>query len=270
MRAPSRPVLALWLFTLALIGTGVAVAGDAGAPAAESAPAAEPAPAAQAAATGAAAEADADADADAAAAADAEPEAAQPAPAVTPLVGSSLDTPIWDRLRSVLGLLLIGVIAWVFSTNRKAIPWRVVLWGVGLQLAFAVLILKTPAGEAAFAGLNDGVVALLGFTVEGARFIFGDLVMNNVPVGAGEPGMGPVQAVPGMVARTGGFFAFNVLPTIVFFSSLMTLLYHLGVMQLVVRGLAWVMVRAMQVSGAESLVVAASIFMGQTEAPLTI
>jgi len=182
----------------------------------------------------------------------------------------ALDTSLLDRLRSVLGLLLIGGIAWGLSVNRKAIPWRVVFWGLTLQLLFAVFILKTPVGAGIFASLNTLVVALLGFTVEGARFIFGDLVFNTVPVGEGEPGMAPMSDTPGLVARTGAFFAFNVLPTIIFFSSLMSLLYHVGVMQVLVRGVAWVMQRTMGTSGAETLSAAGNIFVGQTEAPLLV
>jgi concentrative nucleoside transporter, CNT family len=182
----------------------------------------------------------------------------------------ALDTPLFDRLRALLGLLLLGGIAWAFSLNRKAIPWALVAWGVGLQLLFAVFILKTPVGAGIFAGLNTLVVALLGFTVEGARFIFGDLVFNTVPVGEGEPGMAPMADTPGMVARTGAYFAFNVLPTIIFFSSLMSLLYHVGVMQILVRGMAWVMQKTMKTSGAETLSAAGNIFVGQTEAPLLV
>lgn len=182
----------------------------------------------------------------------------------------ALDTSLLDRLRSVLGLLLIGGIAWGLSVNRKAIPWRVVFWGLTLQLLFAVFILKTPVGAGIFSSLNTLVVALLGFTVEGARFIFGDLVFNTVPVGEGEPGMAPMSDTPGLVARTGAFFAFNVLPTIIFFSSLMSLLYHVGVMQVLVKGVAWVMQRTMGTSGAETLSAAGNIFVGQTEAPLLV
>ena len=182
----------------------------------------------------------------------------------------ALDTSLLDRLRSVLGLLLIGGIAWGLSVNRKAIPWRVVFWGLTLQLLFAVFILKTPVGAGIFASLNTLVVALLGFTVEGARFIFGDLVFNTVPVGEGEPGMAPMSDTPGLVARTGAFFAFNVLPTIIFFSSLMSLLYHVGLMQILVKGVAWVMQRTMGTSGAETLSAAGNIFVGQTEAPLLV
>jgi CNT family concentrative nucleoside transporter len=249
-----------------LLLTGITVAGDAGV----DTPAVTPA----AGSAGGEAAADA-ADAESPPPAPAPPGEPPPAPPAefgpgSGLSGGSLDTPIWDRLRSLGGLLLIGLLAWALSTRRRQIAWRVVLWGVGLQLLFALIILKTPVGASLFGWLNTGVVALLGFTVEGARFIFGDLVLNNVPVGAGDPGMGPVQPDPSLVARTGAFFAFNVLPTIVFFSSLMTLLYHLGIMQLVVRGFAWVMARTMRTSGAETLSAAGNIFVGQTEAPLLI
>jgi CNT family concentrative nucleoside transporter len=164
-------------------------------------------------------------------------------------------------------LLLIG---WALSTDRQAIPWRILIWGTALQLIFAIFILRTPIGAAIFAGANSVIVALLGFTVEGARFIFGDLVANNVPVGTGDPGNAPMVPTPGTVAQTGAFIAFNVLPTIIFFSSLMTLLYHLGVMQFAVKGMAWVMQRTMRTSGAETLSAAGNIFLGQTEAPLLI
>jgi CNT family concentrative nucleoside transporter len=186
-------------------------------------------------------------------------------------INEGLGTSPLGRLRSLLGLLTLGFLAWVFSVDRKNLAWRVILWGVGLQLLFAVFILKTPMGAHIFDWLNTVVVSLLGFTVEGARFIFGDLVYNNVPVGFGDPGTNaPIQAIPGQVAQTGASFAFNVLPTIIFFSSLMTVLYHLGIMQVVVRAMAWVMQKTMKTSGAETLSAAGNIFVGQTEAPLLI
>jgi len=182
-----------------------------------------------------------------------------------------LNTPLLPRLRSLLGMILLGLLAWAFSVDRSNLAWRVILWGIGLQLLFAVFILKTPMGAGLFDWLNTVVVALLGFTVEGARFIFGDLVYNNVPVGLGEAGSNaPIQEMPGQVARTGASFAFNVLPTIIFFSSLMTVLYHIGIMQWVVKGVAWIMQRTLGTSGAETLSAAGNIFVGQTEAPLLI
>jgi CNT family concentrative nucleoside transporter len=176
-----------------------------------------------------------------------------------------------QRVRSGFGVLMLLGLAWLLSLDRGRVPWRLVIWGVALQLVFALFILKTPMGAQLFGWLNDGVLALLGFTVEGARFIFGDLVFNNIPVGTGDPGgNAPIVAIPGRTARAGAYFAFNVLPTIIFFSSLMTVLYHLGVMQIVVRGFAWIMQRSMGTSGAETLSAAGNIFVGQTEAPLLI
>jgi CNT family concentrative nucleoside transporter len=181
-----------------------------------------------------------------------------------------IDTPFAARLIGIVGMAALLLIGWALSTDRRAIPWRILIWGTALQLIFAIFILRTPIGAAIFAGANSVVVALLGFTVEGARFIFGDLVFNNVPVGTGDPGNAPMVPTPGTVAQTGAFIAFNVLPTIIFFSSLMTLLYHLGVMQFAVKGMAWVMQRTMRTSGAETLSAAGNIFLGQTEAPLLI
>ena len=209
--------------------------------------------------------------------ADAAIESVAPATAAAPAapqlggVGQSLDTSLADRGRSLVGLLLLLGLAWGVSTNRRKIAWRIIIWGMALQLVFALFILKTPIGAIFFDTMNDVVVALLGFTVDGARFIFGDLVFNTVPVGMGVPGTNsPIEAAPQMVAQTGAFFAFNVLPTIIFFSSLMTLLYHIGLMQLIVKGVAWVMQRTMKTSGAETLSAAGNIFVGQTEAPLLI
>jgi CNT family concentrative nucleoside transporter len=174
-----------------------------------------------------------------------------------------------EKATSLLGLLVFIGVAWLLSVNRRAVSWRVVAWGLGLQFAFALLILLTPPGRAFFEGLNGVFVALLGYTNEGASFLFGNLVRPNVPVG---PAAGPFGAVPdtGTWANTGALFAFSVLPTIIFFSSLMTLLYYLGVMQFFVRMFAWVMVRTMGTSGSESLSAAGNIFVGQTEAPLLV
>ena len=174
------------------------------------------------------------------------------------------------RLRGLLGVVLLTVGAWALSVNRRRIPWRIVLWGLGLQFIFALLILRTPFGEGVFAAANDVILAAVGFTLEGARFLFGDLVYNNVPVGTGEPGNASFAAEGQFVARTGAFVAFNVLPTIIFFASIMTVLYHLGVMQRVVGGIAWIMQRTMRTSGAETLSAAGNIFVGQTEAPLLV
>ncbi len=182
----------------------------------------------------------------------------------------NLGTPLAERARSLLGLVLLTMLAWALSVDRRRVQWRVVIWGMGLQLLAAVVVLKSPLGERVFEVLNDVVVALLGYTVDGARFVFGNLVQDNVPVGLGEVGQGAFQASAHQVAHTGASFAFTVLPTIIFFSSLMTLLYHLGIMQRIVRGIAWVMQRTMRTSGAETLSAAGNIFVGMTEAPLLI
>jgi concentrative nucleoside transporter, CNT family len=204
-------------------------------------------------------------DPDAAAAASAE---AAPARQVRRI--AEIDTPFHLRLLSVFGMLALLGIGWLLSVNRSLIPWRIVIWGMGLQITFAILILVTTPGRRFFDAVNTVIVSLLGFTEAGARFLFGNLVVNQVPVGAGEPGMGLFEPTAGMVASTGAFFAFNVLPTIIFFSSLMTMLYHFGVMQVVVKGFAWIMMRTMRTSGAETLSAAGNIFVGQTEAPLLI
>ena len=178
-----------------------------------------------------------------------------------------------DRWVSALGYAAFILLAWLASTRRRPFPWRVVLWGAALQIFFAVLVLKTGPGRASFEILNTIMVKLLGFTEEGARFIFGNLVRQNVPVGTpvGDPTMGPIP--PGTEtawAAAGGYFAFNVLPTIIFFSSLMSVLYYVKIMPLLVRAMAWVMSRTMGTSGAESLASSINIFVGQTEAPLAI
>jgi concentrative nucleoside transporter, CNT family len=174
-----------------------------------------------------------------------------------------------ERATSVLGLVVFLGIALLLSVNRRAVRWRVVLWGLGLQFIFAVLIILTPIGRGFFEGLNGLFVALLSYTTEGARFIFGNLVSPNVPVGVTDGPFGQVGATETW-ANTGAFFAFSVLPTIIFFSSLMTLLYYLGIMQIFVRAFAWLMVRTMGTSGSESLSAAGNIFVGQTEAPLLV
>jgi len=187
---------------------------------------------------------------------------------------ADLDTPLHERLISFLGIGVMVLLAWLMSVNRRAFPFRVVLWGTGLQLVFALIILRTTPGEQFFALVNDAFIQLLDYTKAGARFIFGNLIDNNIPVGMpiGEPvATAPlVQSEPPRYAATGSYFAFTVLPTIIFFSSLMTLLYHLHVMQWIVKGMAWVMQRTMKTSGAETLSTTGNIFLGQTEAPLMV
>jgi concentrative nucleoside transporter, CNT family len=154
------------------------------------------------------------------------------------------------RLTGVLGMLTMMALAFLFSTNRRAIRYKTVAWGLGLQIVFAFLVLRWEAGRDAFKWLGDKVNWFLGFAAYGAAFVFGPLGQNVKPWGV--------------------VFAFQVLPTIIFIAAVFALLYYLGIMQLIIRGAAIVMTKLMAASGAESLNVAASIFMGQTEAPLTI
>ncbi len=140
--------------------------------------------------------------------------------------------------------------AYLGSTDRKRIRWRTVAWGLGLQLVFAFCVLRFSYGEQGLMWAGGVVKAMLATTYAGTKVLFG-------PLGVPDGSMGSI-------------FAFQVLPTIIFISAFFALLYHIGVMQLVIRALAWVMLKTMRISGAESMNVAASIFMGQTEAPLTI
>jgi len=164
----------------------------------------------------------------------------------------------------VLGAVVILSIAYAFSTNRAAIRWSTVAWGLGLQIVFALIVLKTSVGQRVFETLGTYITTLLSFANVGSAFVFGPLgdspLWTRVMVGA----LGPSGA------QSASSFAFQVLPTIIFIAALFAILYYFGVMQLVVRLFAVLMHRVMKASGAESLNVAASIFMGQTEAPLTI
>jgi CNT family concentrative nucleoside transporter len=185
---------------------------------------------------------------------------------------AGLHTPLPARLMGIVGMAVMIGIAWLLSSDRRRINWRLVGMGVVVQVLFGLLVLKTGVGRALFDAANAGFTRLLRFTEEGAQFIFGNLVHNNVPVGAptgAPPEMAPLGA-PSSWAATGAYFAFGVLPTIIFFSSLMTVLYYLGVMQWIVRGIASVMQRSMGTSGAETLSAAGNIFVGPTEAPLLV
>ncbi|MEQ9074291.1 MAG: nucleoside transporter C-terminal domain-containing protein [Sandaracinaceae bacterium] len=195
----------------------------------------------------AAADSDADAVADTDADPDPDPDPGPDAETPSPLSRtSSVPVPWHLRALSFLGLLVMVGLAWALSVRRDRFPWRIALWGVGLQLLFGVFVLKTSVGLALFGFLNEVVARLLEFTEDGSRFLFGDYLDNEFTV------------------------ALNVLPTIIFFSSLMSVLYHLGWMQKVVQGVAWVMQRTLRTSGAETLSAAANIFVGQTEAPLVV
>ena len=155
-----------------------------------------------------------------------------------------------QRFTGILGILVVMAVAYLFSNNRRAIQPRVIYWGLGLQTGFAFLVLKTPVAEW-FKSLSSVINKVLGYSIEGSKFVFGD------KLGAPNDQFGVV-------------FAFQVLPIVIFIASLFAILYYLGVMQIFVRAMALVMQKVMRTSGAESTSVAASIFMGQTEAPLTI
>ena len=181
-------------------------------------------------------------------------------------IEQGLDTPLPDRLLGLVGIAVVVGLAVLLSADRSRIRWRLVAAGLTLQFAFALLILKTGAGHAAFALLGEAFTRLLGFQQQGARFVFGNLVDAAVPVVCATA---PCTAPP-LVAQTGAFLAFNVLPTIIFFASLMSVLYHVGLMQRVVRGIAWVMQRTLKTSGAETIAAAGEIFLGPVESSLLI
>lgn len=154
-------------------------------------------------------------------------------------------------LRGLVGLAALVGVAYFFSMDRKAINWRVVGIGIGLQLIFALLVLKTGPGQIVFQFLGEGFAKVLSFAEVGGDFIFASFVTGTFD--------------PALVN-----FAFRVLPTIIFFASLMAVLYYLGLIQPVVKGMGWFMAKTMRLSGAESLSAAANVFVGQTEAPLVV
>ncbi len=153
-------------------------------------------------------------------------------------------------MRGVLGMVVLIILAYAFSSNRKAIRWKTVGIGLALQLLIAIGVLKVKFIQSAFEAVGKIFVSILDFTRAGSKFLFEGLVAD--------------------MNTFGYIFAFQVLPTIIFFSALTSLLYYLGVIQKVVKGLAWLLSKSLQISGAESLSVAGNIFLGQTEAPLLI
>ncbi len=178
---------------------------------------------------------------------------------------ASSPTTLRDRAVSLAGLAVFLAVAWLLSEKRGAIRWRPVLWGTGLQLALGLLVL-TPALQRLFFDVVDGGVRrLLSFSEAGASFVFQSIEPHQILGPGGQP-----ETFVGRISPPVKTFAFWILPSIVFFSSLMRVLYHLGIMQRVVWGLAWVMQKTMKTSGAETLSVAANVFVGQTEAPLLV
>lgn len=155
-----------------------------------------------------------------------------------------------QRFTGVLGILAVLLAAWLFSTDRRRIRWRTVAWGLSLQVLFAFFVLRFDFGQRAMFWAGGVVTKMLSATAAGTSVLFGKLGTPDTSLGS--------------------IFAFQVLPTIIFISAFFAVMYHIGLMQIIIRGLAWVMLKTMRISGAESMNVAASIFMGQTEAPLTI
>ncbi len=152
-------------------------------------------------------------------------------------------------LAGLAGIAALLLLAWTFSENRRRVAWQTVTVGLGLQLLLAIFVLWVPFGQLMFDRIGQAFVTLIGFTSAGSEFVFGPLVDTEA---------------------FGFVFAFQVLPTIIFFASLMACLYHLGLMQKIVEAMAWVMTRLMKASGSESLATAANVFVGQTEAPLVV
>ncbi len=153
------------------------------------------------------------------------------------------------NIMSVLGIPILLLLAWSMSNNRRLIPWRVISWGLGLQFVLALILLKTPWGQSVFGAARIFIANVLSFTDAGTAFLFGSLANTE---------------------NFGVIFVIHVLPTVIFFSSLMAIFYHLGAMQKLISGVAWIMTKTMRTSGSESLSAAANIFVGQTEAPLVI
>ena len=162
-----------------------------------------------------------------------------------------------DYLRGLGGLLFIIGVAYLLSGNRKAIDWRLVLIGILIQLTFGLIIGKVQFAQTAFVWISEKFVTFLSFAARGAEFLYGDLAKNST-------------GNPDVKHSLGFLFAFQALPTVIFFSAVTAGLYYLGVLQKIVFGFAWIMARTMRLSGAESLSAAANIFMGQTEAPLLV
>ncbi|GGD45704.1 nucleoside transporter NupC [Muriicola marianensis] len=166
---------------------------------------------------------------------------------IAPNAGFSIDS-LW---RGILGMLVLLLISYIFSANRKAINWKTTAIGLGIQLSLAIGILKVPLIQWFFNKLGQFFNEILNYTLAGSEFVFGGLLNLDNP-------------------NIGYIFAFQILPTIIFFSALTSVLYYLGVIQKIVKGLAWLLTRFLGISGAESLSVSGNIFLGQTEAPLLI
>ncbi len=189
-------------------------------------------------------------------------------------------TSFLQRLTGIIGVFVLMGLAFLMSRNKKSINWRTILVGVGLQFIFALLVLKTPPGRWIFEQSREVIVRLLSYADYGAKFMFGDFYLSHPGVAASvADDIAPGGLIHGFqvwdpagqsFVSLGTIFAFHVLPTIIFFASLLGVLYYLGIMQRIVQVFAWVMKRAMGISGAESLSAASNIFVGQTEAPFVV
>ena len=161
-----------------------------------------------------------------------------------------------DYFRGLIGILILLGIAFLFSRHKKQIDWKLVVSGLILQILIAICVLKVPLVRDGFDFLGRGVVKFLGFSLDGAFFLFGDLAKNSQAMKANH--------------NLGFLFAFQALPTVIFFSAVTAGLYYLGILQKIVYGFAWIMAKTMGLSGSESLSAAGNIFLGQTEAPLLV
>lgn len=180
---------------------------------------------------------------------------------------------ILEKITAIFGVFVLLGLAWLLSNNKRKISYRVVIWGLLLQLIFAIIILKTGPGQAIFFFARAFIGKLLSFTDAGASFLFGNIYLGDSNVVGQLGGSGPFQirdGATGQFVDIGIIFAFHILPTIIFFASLMSVMYHLGIMQKIVQLMAWIMAKSMGTSGAESLSAAGNIFVGQTEAPLLV
>ena len=175
-----------------------------------------------------------------------------------------------SRFIGIIGYVFIIGLCYLLSTNRRAINWRTVLWAFALQLAFAMIVLNPVVGQYFFDGVDTGVRKLLGFADRGIDFVFQSTAPHQITYQPAPDAPMTTEIFIGRMSPALKSVAFSVLPTVIFFASLITLLYHLGVMQLIVRGMARAMAYALRTSGAETLSCTANIFVGQTEAPLLV
>lgn len=177
-------------------------------------------------------------------------------------------TTVVDRLLSAFGIAVLIGLAWLMSENRRKIDWRLVAWGIALQLLFALMVLNPVAGQLIFGPIDRGINKLISFSEAGANFVFQSVYPHKIEYKVGDSFA--TEIFVGRISPAFKTFATWILPSIIFFSALMTVLYHIGLMSWIVRWMARGMVNTMRTSGAETLSAAANVFMGQTEAPLVV